>query len=177
LQFLDDSTALLRLPTFSEEYGPVIDSLVGANRRRLEATRYFVVDVRGNGGGSTESYRSITPLVYANPVRFEGADVWASPANIAHYRAMLSDTLLSRGFRQSIQEAVVRMERHVNQWLELRRDTVVALDTCVHHAADRRRSRGLGMRQLVRGLCARGAAECQGYRDGCRAYSGSPRLR
>jgi hypothetical protein len=129
LQFLDDSTALLRLPTFSEEYGPVIDSVVGANRRQLESTPYFVIDVRGNGGGSTESYRSITPLVYANPVRFEGADVWASPANIAHYRAMLSDTLLSGGFRQSIQEALARMERHVNQWLELRRDTLVALDT------------------------------------------------
>src|SRR6266511_2239269 len=85
-RFLDDSTALLRIPTFSEEYGPVIDSLVGA-------------------------------------------DVWASPANIAHYRGMLSDTLISTGVRHSIQEAVWRMEARVNQWVELRRDTIVGLDT------------------------------------------------
>ncbi len=128
-RFLDDSTALLRIPTFSEEYGPVIDSVVGANRRRLEATPYLVVDLRGNDGGSTESYRSLTPLLYANPVRFDGADVWASPANIVHYRAMLSDTLISTGVRHSIQEAVWRMEARVNQWVELRRDTIVGLDT------------------------------------------------
>jgi len=41
LRFLDDSTALVRLPSFDSTYKPVIDSLLGASSRRLRTTPYL----------------------------------------------------------------------------------------------------------------------------------------
>jgi hypothetical protein len=119
----------MRLPNFSAEYRPVIDSMVGTNHVRLEATAHLIVDVRGNGGGYTGSYASLTPLLYTSPIHFDGADVWVSPANIAHYRTILANTLLSTNDRALIQKLVSRMETHVGQFVEYTPDTTIRRDT------------------------------------------------
>jgi hypothetical protein len=53
LGFAHDSTAVLRLPSFGRDYKQAVDSLVAANRARLLATPFLVIDVRGNGPSST----------------------------------------------------------------------------------------------------------------------------
>ena len=60
LRFVDDSTALLRLPDFTETYKPLIDSLIATNLVALTAKPFLIVDLRGNGGGYTGSYRRVS---------------------------------------------------------------------------------------------------------------------
>ena len=129
LRVLDDSTALVRLPSLDSLYRPVIDSMVAASSTRLHATPYLIVDVRGNPGGYTGSYDSITPLLYGGPVQFDGVDVWASPANIAHYRTLAANKFLSDTDRALINARLPIMERHVNQFVQLQPARTVRRDT------------------------------------------------
>ncbi len=129
IRFLDDSTAVARLPTLEPEYRPAIDSVVGANRPELETTAYLIVDVRGNGGGYTGSYASLTPLLYANPLHLYGEDVWASPANTAHVRDMLTNPYLRPTDRALTKDVVSRMAAHVGEFVERTPDMIIRRDT------------------------------------------------
>lgn len=130
LRFADDSTAVLRLPDFTETYKPLIDSLIAANFAALTATPYLIVDVRGNGGGYTGSYARVSGLLYTNPIRFDGVDVLASQANVAFYRGFLTVEEISEQDKVLFRALIPRMESHPGQFVELspamveRRDTI-----------------------------------------------------
>jgi C-terminal processing protease CtpA/Prc len=79
---------VLRLPSFAVNRKPAVDQLVNDNRTRLLSTPYLVIDVRGNGGGWTDAYSSVMPLLYTDPIFVDGMDAWASPGNIASVRAL-----------------------------------------------------------------------------------------
>lgn len=129
LQFLDDSSATLRLPSFDATYKPVVDSVMAAHESQLRSTPYLIIDVRGNGGGYTGSYASVTPLIYSGPFHEAGIDVWASPANVAHYRQLARDTSLSLADRATITSFLARAEGHLNEFVELSPDTIIRPDT------------------------------------------------
>lgn len=129
LEFLDDSTATLRLPSFDSTYKPVVDSLIAAHGSHLRSTSYLIIDVRGNGGGYTGSYASVTPLVYSGPIHEYGSDVWTSPANVAYYRQLVRSSFLSAADRWAITSFLARAEQHINQFVELSPDTIVQRDT------------------------------------------------
>lgn len=128
LRFSADSTAVLRLPDFTETYKPLIDSLIDANWPALTSTPYLIVDVRGNGGGYSGSYGRVTDLLYANPVHSEGVDAWASEANIEFMRGFLSVPEMS-GDTALFRTVIARMESHLGQFVEMTPDTVVRRDT------------------------------------------------
>lgn len=129
LQFLDDRTAVLRLPDFEWQYKPVIDSLIAANRAKLLATPYLVVDLRGNGGGCTCSYAELTPLLYTNPIHLDGADVWTSEANIAQYRSWFATDGVPDDLKARIRSVLPQMEAHPNQFVVWAKDTIIRSET------------------------------------------------
>lgn len=129
LRRADDSTLVLRLPSFDLTYRSLIDSLIQAQRPALLSTPYLVVDVRGNGGGCTCSFEALSPLLYAGPVREPGSDVLASRANLAWYRGWLDRDVLPTSDEVEIRAAVARMEAHPGELVEFSPDTTVRRDT------------------------------------------------
>jgi peptidase S41-like protein len=129
IKFLDGRTAALRLPSFDSTYTAVIDSLIHANGGRLRLTPYLIIDVRGNRGGYTGSYASVTPLLYTGPVHSHGSDVWASLANIAHYRELAKASYLSAADRRVFESFLSRAAGHTNEFVELVPDTIIRMDT------------------------------------------------
>ncbi|HJQ21901.1 MAG TPA: S41 family peptidase [Gemmatimonadaceae bacterium] len=127
LQFVDDSTSVVRLPSFDAAYKHVIDSLIDHNAARLRAMPYLILDVRGNGGGYTGSYTTLIPFIYSGPIRLSGADMWASPANIAHYRELSGDSRLPAHERASLRLLVERAARHVHHFVVIQQDTIIRL--------------------------------------------------
>lgn len=125
LVLLDDSTALLRLPSFEADYKPAIDSLLDVDGSRLRATRYLIVDVRGNGGGYTGAYANLTPLLATNAEHYYGQDVLASRGNIAWYKTLRSNRSLTADDRARIQSLIIRMQRQIGHLVEFTPDTVV----------------------------------------------------
>jgi hypothetical protein len=138
LVFPDDSTAVITLPTFDRRYQPAIDSLIDVHRPRLLRTSYLVVDLRRNGGGADASFRSVMALLYTDPIRREGFDVWVSEGTIAGARPMLDDPRVGTGTKAEIREAIRRFEEGGRRGLflegtggEVRYDTVFALPRMV----------------------------------------------
>lgn len=129
LRFDDDSTAVLRLADFGARYKPLIDTLIAVHWPALTAVTYLIVDVRGNGGGYTGSYRRVSDLLYANPLHFEGVDVWASGANIEFIRGFLAIPAFSEADKALFRAVIPRMEAHPGQFVEMTPDTVVRRDS------------------------------------------------
>ena len=64
----DEETVVVRLPSMEDGFVPYVDSLVATHRSDLAHTRYLIVDVRGNGGGSDMTYYPLLPYVLTEPL-------------------------------------------------------------------------------------------------------------
>lgn len=122
---------------------PWIDSAFGQNRGALLARPYMIVDMRGDGGGCTCSYDSLTPLLYSKPVHNSGMDVWSSPDNIAYWQTVADRKVFSHSQDAEIRRAITAMKSHPNQLVILsppsidQRDTIYPLPHRVAILIDR----------------------------------------
>lgn len=91
LSFKPNSTALFTVPTCNMAYKPILDSLVLSNKEKLEKTRHFIIDVRGNGGGGDAMFASLLPYLYTNPILVYNSDFWSSPNNIRFFEELLTN--------------------------------------------------------------------------------------
>ena len=78
------------VPSHDPGYRGRLDSLVTATHERLVAARLLIVDLRGNGGGSSLTTRPLMPYIHARPEReIPGPDgpavVLASADNLAYF--------------------------------------------------------------------------------------------
>jgi hypothetical protein len=110
LEFMGDSVALMTLPSFDRRYQPAIDSLIAVHRARLMATPLLVVDIRRNGGGADASFRNVMALLYTDPIRREGFDVWVSEGTVAEARPLLDDPRVADDMKAEVREAIRRFE-------------------------------------------------------------------
>lgn len=144
LRFPDDSTAVLRLPSFGRDQKDVVDRLLVTHRARLFSTPFLIVDVRGNGGGWTAVYDSVLPLVYTGPIRVDGMDVYASATNIALARDMIESGRAPAAMLEQARAVLARMEATPDRFVpfseerEIRLDTVHPVPRAVALLVDRR---------------------------------------
>lgn len=91
LDTLPDDAILVSVPSHDYGYRARLDSLVTANEDRLLAARLLIVDVRGNGGGSSLTTQPLMPFIYQTPERDDvpGPEgdpvVLASADNLAYF--------------------------------------------------------------------------------------------
>jgi hypothetical protein len=143
-RMLDDSTVVIRLPDFNQRRKPAIDSVIAANRARILSAPYLIVDVRGNGGGWTESYASLLLLVATGPIVVRGTSMRASEGNIAYARQMAAAPGMAPAIRDRIRALIPEMEARrggfvpVDDDREIRFDTVHPLPRAVAVLVDRR---------------------------------------
>ncbi|MEO1450008.1 MAG: S41 family peptidase [Bacteroidota bacterium] len=81
VEYLDERTAYLRIPSFNNFYRPFIDSLVAAEKPKLLQHPNLIIDLRGNGGGSDASYASLSPLLYTHPIHTVGVEFLSTKLN------------------------------------------------------------------------------------------------
>jgi hypothetical protein len=125
----DDSTAVLELRDFGQRHKQGIDSLVAAHRSRLLATPYLVIDVRRNGGGWTESYASVLPLLYTGPIHVDGMEVWASEGNLEYVRGMLASPGVPETLKEQLRPVAARMADSIGRFVTITDDRVIRMDT------------------------------------------------
>ncbi|HYH13664.1 MAG TPA: S41 family peptidase [Flavisolibacter sp.] len=113
---LDDQTTLLLLPSFEVKYIKPIDSLVAIFNSN--ATRYLIIDIRGNGGGSDRSYSKLLPLLYTKPFEVHGVEFLASADNTASFEALLKEDLPA-DTKKKITELVDGLKAHPGQFVLL----------------------------------------------------------
>lgn len=79
---LSKQTALLTVPSFANEYRQPLIDLLEENRKALATHTNWIIDVRGNGGGSDTSYYPLLPWLMPDEKVEIGAEWLATPANI-----------------------------------------------------------------------------------------------
>ncbi len=121
LEFVDERTALLTLPSFDFSHKAALDSLIEANKAAITSRDLLIVDLRGNIGGSSLFISPLVPLFRQDadpPIRagsLAGSYVLASPGIIRIHAALL-DRLTSAGtYRDIVESLVSRMRASQNE--------------------------------------------------------------
>jgi hypothetical protein len=96
LKELNDETVLLKLPSFEYTYRKVINELVEKNEELLSSTKNLIIDLRGNGGGSDNSYSKVLPYIYTNPIKLHSLEFRATPLSYASYKQLSKRSLFFR---------------------------------------------------------------------------------
>jgi C-terminal processing protease CtpA/Prc len=81
-------TALIAIPSFDNRYRLALAALLKQHHATLAARRNWIIDVRGNGGGSDSTYQALLPWLLPNGWVEVSAQWLVTPENIeAHKRA------------------------------------------------------------------------------------------
>ncbi len=88
LRILGPDTLLLVLPSFRDAYKAPLQALLAAQRPALESHKYWIVDVRGNGGGADTSYAPLLPWLLDGDYLAHRLEYLATPANIRAQEAI-----------------------------------------------------------------------------------------
>ncbi|MEL7147038.1 MAG: S41 family peptidase, partial [Bacteroidota bacterium] len=122
-KMLDDSTAYLRLPSFTGYIGAQIDSLYQVADEQIRQTPNLIIDVRNNGGGSDSNASPLLPYIYTKPIKGDRVELWVTEDNIKLWKnwqsAWKADSLnYSRGELKWISNEIRRMEKvKPNTWI------------------------------------------------------------
>ena len=79
---VSSKTVMIRLQYFSYSFVDSIEKLLKDNKKILEEAEFWIIDVRGNGGGTDNAYRAILPYIMTNSIRKLGVEYLASPTLI-----------------------------------------------------------------------------------------------
>lgn len=129
-RFLSKQTAYIRIPSFKIKYKSKIDSLLDANWNRLLHTRNFIIDIRGNSGGSDPSFLKLLPLLYTDPYKIEGVEILATKDNIQRFVSLLEKDELPENAKENIRDWINKMRGHLGSFVTVvkshikRRDTI-----------------------------------------------------
>lgn len=81
LKAINNTTLLLRIPSFNGALKKDIDSVILANKAKIESTENLIIDIRNNGGGNDSSFSEIIPYLYTNPIRSIRAQFYSTKLN------------------------------------------------------------------------------------------------
>lgn len=78
---LNKTTLYIRIPSFNQKYKEAVDSIFITQRETILATKNLIIDIRENGGGSDDTYSTIIPYLYTNPIRIVGVEFFSTKLN------------------------------------------------------------------------------------------------
>jgi hypothetical protein len=111
IKTLSPSTALITIPSFGDPYRAPLAALLKQHRSALAARRNWIIDVRGNGGGSDSTYQALLPWLLPNGWVEVSAQWLVTPENIdAHQRACAMFAPGDAECTKFMNEAVRRMQ-------------------------------------------------------------------
>ncbi|RFZ84416.1 hypothetical protein DYU05_01985 [Mucilaginibacter terrenus] len=132
IRILDEKTVLLRLPSFEWGEKKMIDSLLKAYDQQLKRTPNWIIDLRGNVGGTDYAFSGLMPFIYTDPIHIKPDEFLSSIDNIQILAENLKDSDLSQAGKDFITNLIGLMKQHPNQFVnpsgkdnfDIRLDTV-----------------------------------------------------
>jgi len=82
IEILSTKTLRLTLKSFEPYNRDPLIALVKAHHRDLEGHPNWIIDVRGNGGGSDSSYKPLMPWLMPDDVASANTEILVTPANL-----------------------------------------------------------------------------------------------
>lgn len=127
LEVLDAQAVLLTIPSAALPQQKVVDSLLAANQVLLTRTPHLLIDVRGNGGGSTTVFLALLRLLYTQPMVLDGIEIRNSPHNLAMYRDLLTKPGMPAEIRKKLRWVIARMKASPNGFVRAQPGRTITL--------------------------------------------------
>jgi hypothetical protein len=123
---LNEHTLYFRIPSFSLDEKPFIDSVIAASRKKILNTENLIIDIRYGTGGSDASFREIIPFIYTNPIRTVGVEYLSTPLNNQRMLEFLKlpDSEFDKEDKKWARKAYEKLNKRIGQFVNP--DTVVA---------------------------------------------------
>ncbi len=117
VKLLDNQTVLLRLPSFEWNEKKIIDSLLISYKAQLEKSPYWIIDLRGNLGGTDYAFSSLIPYIYSSPIKIKPDEYLSSTENIKILTENLKGDGLSEAGKDFLKSLIALMKEHPNQFV------------------------------------------------------------
>ena len=132
IEKLDESTLYLRIPSFDLSFKAKIDSVLKVSKEKILKTKNLIIDIRNNGGGADDSYVSIIPYLYTNPIRTVGVEILSTKLNnqfLLYYNK--PEYNFNEETKKWAKEAYDRLESNLGKYVNLKENkvSVVKKDT------------------------------------------------
>ncbi len=82
---LDKETLVLTVPTMSETVRKELIQLLNDNKDWMEQTPNWIIDCRGNGGGSDITYAPLLPYLATGDINYDHSKIYATEVNAQKY--------------------------------------------------------------------------------------------
>lgn len=126
---INDHTLYLQIRTFDGSIAGLIHSVMEANVLLLKTLPNLIIDIRGNGGGSDYSFRSIRPWLYTNPIIRTGVDVRATRDNIDGWRNVIMDNPdMPADIKEQTKPLLEEMEHHIGKFVSAGENDTTTMD-------------------------------------------------
>ena len=112
LTILSPKTLLLNVPSFEWSEKKILDSLMQAHTKDLQQTENWIIDLRGNAGGTDFTFSGIMPYLYDRPMVDYPGEYLASPGNIKLYTELLKDEDTAEAQKTFIKQLLEQMNRN-----------------------------------------------------------------
>ncbi len=124
---LNETTIVLRVPTFSSYAKKDIDSVIAFYKEKILKTENLIIDLRNNGGGSDYSYKEILPFIYTNPIRTVGVELLSTKLNNQRMLDFVNEPKYGFDEEQKkwAKESFEKLDKNLNQFVNLN-DSVVS---------------------------------------------------
>ncbi len=132
-EILPDDIFYLQIGTFEEWNARAIDSVMTHHRDYLTNAPSWIIDVRGNGGGSDFSYRPITPYLYTGPITVIGTDVLSTEENIKNWSVLLDNPHIPDDLMTLLREILEKMELNKGEFVSIVDDDTLTFDEVKPH--------------------------------------------
>jgi len=126
---IDSTSILFRIPSFSYNSKPLIDSLIRTNYELIRKTPILIIDLRGNGGGIDYSFLELLPLIYTHPYESKGVGYWASKGNIEYFEKALEEGNIRKGREEETKELIAALKSNENTFVNTRKNDLVKRDS------------------------------------------------
>lgn len=130
---LTNKTTILKLSNFSYPFVAIIENLIEKNRNILENSENLIIDLRGNGGGTTDAFQKLLPYISTNPIRHVGTEHLATPNfiyQLKKYNASLADNEKNKAQIFEIESRIKLLEANIGKYVNFS-DSKVVTDSII----------------------------------------------
>ena len=121
---LNESTVILRIPSFSYSEKTIIDSVIESNKDLFTQTENLIIDLRNNAGGSDVSYQKLIPLIYTNPIRVIGLEFLSTPINNKRMEDLITNSDFPKETREWAKSALDKLNNNIGEFVNLNESSV-----------------------------------------------------
>lgn len=114
---LNPETILLRLPSFEWSEKKKIDSLINHFSIHFKEIPYWIIDIRGNIGGTDYAFKNLLPFIDTSPITIMPDEYWSSKGNIEILKANLNDNSLSKDGKEFLKKVIKLMENNIGKFV------------------------------------------------------------